>query len=130
MTNLVYAEPRFMFNPAFVFLTKDESTSHPWLRLMSDPTIHCSSDYGIINVQQLQQLKPGYELNDEVVNAYLSLCQNQSSIDKLKTITSFFWPQVIATQKTGYKEVTKILFRTMVSVFIILSKPIIIIISF
>lgn len=109
----------FPSRPFFVFLSKQENESEAWKSLLADPTFtRTSTNRDFINIEQLQRLKPGSELNCDIINLYHWQCRSQQPNENKKTVVAtYFWPQIILG-KSGYNSATKFLFKALVSIFL------------
>jgi len=63
----------------------------------------------------MQRLSPGKWLNDELVNAYASLCNQNYSNGKKRALNTWFWSSLSKEPpKTGYPKATKSLLTVIV----------------
>jgi Ulp1 family protease len=89
------------------------------MRMLHDPTILRSlASYGVVDHDELQRLKANQELNSEIINMYLWQCQEQCHETKRKALGTFFWAQLLVSEKKGYDAATRMLFKTMVNIFL------------
>lgn len=88
-----------------VFLTKDERESKPWERILRDPSFSRTFlRRDCIDQDNIQRLSPGLWLDDDIVNAYMSLCAQAITKGKTRVLSTFFWNSV--AQKRGKKNST------------------------
>jgi hypothetical protein len=107
---------RFLHNPSFVFLTEGENISKPWYHHLADPTFVCD----LLNMVQLQRLKPAMQLNGEIINTYHHYCCSQQPSKNNKTVvTTYVWPQ-LKKGREGHSKLTRMIFKALVGVFLFL----------
>jgi hypothetical protein len=100
-------------NPSsLVFLTEHELRTKPWLRLLEDPSLQCLSPD--VDRNALQRLKPGVELNDDILNAYIGLCRDKNQKrNSVKLLPTFFWLTLELKRQKGQAAAKRTLIRSL-----------------
>lgn len=101
-----------MPNQAHAFLTEKELREKPWVRLIADPTLLCRLI--VVDHDNLQRLKPRIELNGDIINSYINLCQARNKDSSVKLLPTYFWPQV--STDGNYDGATRMLHSVLVSI--------------
>jgi Ulp1 family protease len=98
-----------------IFLTKDEKATKPWERILCDPSIFRTDPYGSVDHNNIQCLKPHKWLNDELVNAYISLCQVEARNKNTIILSTFFWTKMMDQSDVEGLGATQIFIKQIVS---------------
>lgn len=111
----------FVPSSSRIFLTRRETIKKPWLRLQNDPTLQRKpKGRPLIAHSGLRRLRPGMELNCEIVDAYCDLCQSDPAAAPVKILPTHFW-QLVKGGGRSYLSADKLLYAHLVSILVLVA---------